>query len=777
MDDNLLEFETFRPIAVGSFLERLRRIQPSLQAIESGSYGLIQLAGIASWFLTFLAYFLTNIEAVGVLSYLILLCFVYGIGWALHAKQILNRLLANAIQFVCLTLVLGTEVFFDDAAKNDWIPVTVITLTLFTFLSLQIASWFVIPLLLIFGLGIKLLVSLDFTSLLYGGAKFLDGWVAAGYLVVVGITSWLAKHLTVKQSKKFDASLSQRIEQLREIRESEIQREVNQHIVTRMHETLLNTLNALSRINLKKQINQVREIIRRDLVDLNQLTHTLHPMSLEELITEALDRVDLENINITITANEEVEVSTETLGPLLASVIEVFRNVQRHSNANNLSVSWQLEKDYLKLEVTDDGIGFDVASRLGTTLGLAVIVQNKFTQLGHKVEIDSKIGNGTTVTWLLSDFNTRNTRKDFLDWPRLNEENSSFRYIFALVPIYMFLLIVKLSSEFINQNLIVCQFILYIILLITFARLNSAKARYFLAIPLVAVVFWGQLSLIGQTDNCTDAQPIQWIINGYTFGILLLVLMLKNFVQRALTIFSNFLIVMLVATSLGKCQEIALLPGLTGVVVSIGIVYGLARLRRGNEDAISLYETVFHETMETKYRQDAVDRSTAILSRITTSTRDLLDKTLHSDDTTDFTKLRHDFEIEESYLRSAILIMKSSKAETQQSMLDLLTLLHKNDCTVSVEVWVEEINVDSWPAEVLIFANRLASNLINGECKIVFHENNSHLYAFVDAIGTFTTDLTKYEFVHQLSVDKIRAEIDLGIMPDRFEQIAKPHQQ
>jgi signal transduction histidine kinase len=83
-------------------------------------------------------------------------------------------------------------------------------------------------------------------------------------------------------------------------------------------------------------------------------------------------------------------------------VQEALHNCERHSYAKTVRIRVQQEPGRLVLKIQDDGQGFDIAQMKG--LGLLGI-QERVAQLGGRVNIHSKPGNGTilAVEWPFSE--------------------------------------------------------------------------------------------------------------------------------------------------------------------------------------------------------------------------------------------------------------------------------------------------------------------------------------------------------------------------------------
>jgi len=77
---------------------------------------------------------------------------------------------------------------------------------------------------------------------------------------------------------------------------------------------------------------------------------------------------------------------------------EAFQNILKHSKAKNIDVIFQYEADKLKINIADDGTGFDKELIPGKDgLGLHNIM-NRAALIGGNASINSIISIGTTIT-------------------------------------------------------------------------------------------------------------------------------------------------------------------------------------------------------------------------------------------------------------------------------------------------------------------------------------------------------------------------------------------
>lgn len=749
------------------------KVSPNLDTARQGIHGFTQLLGLATWILTFLTYLLTDVSSIGIALWL----FAGFLIW-LSARLIPFPLVSNSIQFVSLTLILGTPLIFESANGDRWIPITVIALALVAILAFQIENWLVFLAIPIFISIIKVLIDLNLYSYLYGGAVYKSGLMSILYLTVVGVATWSLKRVTLNQAKAFDLTITNFAAELDSVRRDQIDREINQSIARRLHESVLNTFTAIARISDASLLAEIKEVVRRDLEALDKISSEIRPISLAVLIEEALFRTTINRDLITIKPGGEVEVSIVTYTPLVESFTEALRNVERHANSSKITISWEILDGYVLLKVADNGVGFDYDQISSKSFGLRVINHQDLLALGHKVEIETKKEVGTITSWKLYEFKPKQKAlPNSENWPKLTEDNLSFRFLFLIVPFFIAVFVHMLAQEFENPGRVMVLFFSYVTVLAIYAGIQNTKLRLFVLPVLLSIILWGQLNLIGQTNNCVDALPIQWIMNGYTVGVLLILLSSIPIWSKVALLAAHVLVISLVSTSLGNCQEIALLPGITGVVVAIGLIVGLTKLRKTNLQTMLNFEKSMNSSLELQHRQDATDMAHLRLRDVTKDARELLDSLLIAGTDSNFSDFQARSRMQEAYLRSALLIIQTMRVETQQNLLDLLSQLARNNVHVSIESWTENLNYIIWPDPVIEFGYKFGETFENGSCKMMFFEENNQIILVFEAHGKTQSNYAGYDFIETLTADYLRIRTIIGNITDTSPQIEIPLQQ
>lgn len=132
----------------------------------------------------------------------------------------------------------------------------------------------------------------------------------------------------------------------------------------------------------------------------------LRPMMLDDLglvptlrkYAEAFKEQSGMDVSVNVSGNERrLEPYLEVM--IFRAVQELLGNAYRHSQATLVKVHLDLGTDFLRINVDDNGKGFDPESLKGSSsLGLKLI-RERSEMLGGKFEIDSVVGSGAKISF------------------------------------------------------------------------------------------------------------------------------------------------------------------------------------------------------------------------------------------------------------------------------------------------------------------------------------------------------------------------------------------
>ncbi len=159
---------------------------------------------------------------------------------------------------------------------------------------------------------------------------------------------------------------------------------------------------------IEKALNEIHTLLEQSLTDTQTLTFELCPPVVYEsdfaaAIHWLADQfTHHHSIAIKVIDNADPKnLSEDFRNVLFQAIRESLSNVVKHANAQNVTISINSFDSKLRIEISDNGIGFDVVSSFTKQkkeggFGLFNIRQ-RLKNLGGNVEISSSSGKGTTV--------------------------------------------------------------------------------------------------------------------------------------------------------------------------------------------------------------------------------------------------------------------------------------------------------------------------------------------------------------------------------------------
>ena len=162
-----------------------------------------------------------------------------------------------------------------------------------------------------------------------------------------------------------------------------------------------------------KELSDLKESVKVALKEVRSIIFDLRPMSLDDLglnktIEQTVKTISEEfNIEIKLKLKPmQTEVESIIQVAVFRIIQEIFNNIKKHSKAKHVDVKLDYGTKYLRLLISDDGIGFDVDETLkrvktkGTSYGLIGIL-DRVNQLQGEIHIESSKGAGSVYNVVL----------------------------------------------------------------------------------------------------------------------------------------------------------------------------------------------------------------------------------------------------------------------------------------------------------------------------------------------------------------------------------------
>ncbi|MEZ9398602.1 cache domain-containing protein [Vibrio splendidus] len=183
---------------------------------------------------------------------------------------------------------------------------------------------------------------------------------------------------------------------------------INQLLVSsRCHLELLG--NKLQSEDLKAHLNKSQHSLMRAIEEVRHISHQLRPSSLDDIGLEAA----LSSLLLDFQAHSGIEVETlfstqpgklksEAATTLYRVVQESLNNIEKHAQANKVTVIAQQIGNVLQLLIQDNGVGFNTYKAMEKRgIGLRNM-RERVEFIGGDFELMSEIGLGTEITVLLT---------------------------------------------------------------------------------------------------------------------------------------------------------------------------------------------------------------------------------------------------------------------------------------------------------------------------------------------------------------------------------------
>ncbi|MUV03342.1 hypothetical protein GN157_06425 [Flavobacterium rakeshii] len=224
-------------------------------------------------------------------------------------------------------------------------------------------------------------------------------YIFGGILIVslfILIYIWRLRLYAIKKAKlqkEFARNLIKHLEQERKRIAGELHDSIGQNLL-------------LIKNNLMLHKEKDTGLVEQTINEVRNMSQSLHPFQFEKLglLTSIEHTIQNFQRNSTIFYSEDIQVDNLKIEKekeifIYRMVQECLANVEKHSQAKACRVEVTETDTYIKFEIKDNGIGFDVSEKMETinSLGLKNL-KERAAFLGSLVDINSVKGKGTTIT-------------------------------------------------------------------------------------------------------------------------------------------------------------------------------------------------------------------------------------------------------------------------------------------------------------------------------------------------------------------------------------------
>lgn len=154
--------------------------------------------------------------------------------------------------------------------------------------------------------------------------------------------------------------------------------------------------------HLVERVDEIQQLLERAIIDVRQLSYQLNPglvprSGLRYALDTLVGRMREEaGINIRLLVDSHTHLPQPVAVAMFEITEHALRNAVQHAEANKIEVVLQPAQGHIRLEVRDNGKGFDADA--GLTVGLGFVwMDYKARQSGIALSVESTPGSGTTV--------------------------------------------------------------------------------------------------------------------------------------------------------------------------------------------------------------------------------------------------------------------------------------------------------------------------------------------------------------------------------------------
>ncbi|MCD6576653.1 MAG: sensor histidine kinase [Anaerolineaceae bacterium] len=240
--------------------------------------------------------------------------------------------------------------------------------------------------------------------------------------VILAIVGWIENQLVTLQRAQH-AQLIEANKQLRKYaltNEKLAQTQERNRLARELHDTLAHTLSSVSvqleatkalfdrdPAQAKKMLGQTIKNTKNGLTETRRTLIDLRSSELESYgLTQAIRNIgkstaERGGFKIGFHLDKSMDILSDDIGHCLyRTTQESLENILRHANAKNVSINLIFDGDAIKLQVIDDGNGFDVHAVKKEHLGIRGM-RERVEMLGGTFIVNSDLKNGTNITVVL----------------------------------------------------------------------------------------------------------------------------------------------------------------------------------------------------------------------------------------------------------------------------------------------------------------------------------------------------------------------------------------
>lgn len=471
-------------------------------------------------------------------------------------------------------------------------------------------------------------------------------------------------------------------------------------VTRRIHETVLNTLTAVSMGVAPEQEAAARQACRRDLEQAGMGTDLLSDARLSRVIEAASVAVPRICVRTELPAPFDVTVPASIANPLRDALVEALRNIERHSGVLEALIRVTLD-DRIRMEVSDAGIG--VATDAEERFGMRNSLRIGMASIGGHAQISGRDGGGTVVELSAPREMPATDRPLGLRTLRVVDSSTWARIGVMGTNVFMLILVVPVASAFREPSLTGGLIVAYIAALALLALLWQRIPRRLVTATAMVLLVAVYLSTIGSQLTCSSMWAVATLLAGMAGGAVLLPLLaLDTWRTRALAVtVTAAASVIVVAQVPASCRlDGSIEWGATTAYMAafaLGMTWVETVFQRQRDRAQSRWNSIVARQVEDERRRAAA----ATWGVLTDASRDLLEGVADGTLSTSAPDISARAAVEADALRARLGLSPELGDAVGHLARRLVRTAARHGSTVEVELLMEFRRADPYPDAVI----------------------------------------------------------------------------
>jgi signal transduction histidine kinase len=511
---------------------------------------------------------------------------------------------------------------------------------------------------------------------------FPFNFMSTSYVLAAGLGLSFAMEYLWRTALRLDAEgIDLRMQQeslKREIAISEARAAVHR----RIHETVLNTLALIALGVEKSAVPRVRRDCELQFAELLSPIPRLRGQRLVEILNDAVSGVIATGLVCHLDVRASQDLPDATVLVIRDAVVELLRNVQRHSGTSEAWIVVRNE-DALVIEVTDRGRGLPPEAK--HRFGLQETVVDAIEAHGGEVIFRSSSPRGLTVCLTLPIPHDEETQEHDLSTRKLSDLVPAARFGLAFTSLgVVFVSLGGFIAGWYGPATLVIALAMSL-MSFSLARQWGSPHMWVWGVILMSLLI-GMLVVINvQVETCNQAYGGQWVLRTVAIASFLPILAFRKTWSRVLAALTVGLAVWIPAAAFSRTCGPALILQAVVILVILGMIVGALMwfsnrfAERQREDSKAWRQLVDDRTKRAAWRLES-----SSWNQIGQSTRDLLNEIARGDIDLRSDVTRKRAELEAQSIRARIVGGRRPLEDYRGPLALLSTELRKRGISVDI---------------------------------------------------------------------------------------------